>query len=382
MKVKVIHIADKFGVRGSSVHGVSRLFSWWFPRFDTSRYDVRLVGLRKPDAAEANLKKQGVEVLSLGKHRFDPTTIAAIIKIIRQERPHILHLHGYGSTNFGRMAARLTNIKAIVHEHFVDPAMPFYQGPIDHSLARFTDYGIAVSKSVKEFMVKKRHMPEEKVQVVFNGAPLEKFKPVPAEHMAEVRSRWQIPADKKVIATIGRLDEQKGNCHFITAAAQVLRRRDDVIFMLVGDGPLMESLKAQCEAEGIADRVIFTGFSRKVPEIQSIVDIQVFPSLWEGTPLTLFEAMSMGRPIVATHVDGLGEVLRHEQTGMLVAPSDPLGLAKAMLVLLERPGLAHRLAEQAQVDSHQYDIQTTVNTMQAIYDKLLSPGYSPAVDAA
>ncbi len=371
--ITVLHIADKFGVRGSSIHGVSRLFAWWFPRFDRQRYDVRLVGLRAPDAASETLRQQGVDVHCLGKSKFDLSTVTALVRLIRAQRPALLHLHGYGASNFGRIAARMTGLKTIVHEHFVDPAMPSYQRPVDWALARWTDRGIAVSHSVKEFMVRQRGIPAPRVDVIFNGAPLQEFQPVNGAAAAAERRKWNIPEGTPVIASIGRLDEQKGNRYFLEAAATLLRRGRQFRVMIVGDGPYMERLQAQCRNAGIAERTVFTGYQSDVARLQSLIDIQVFPSLWEGTPLTLFEAMAMARPIVSTTVDGLGEVLRDGANARLVPPRDADALAAAIDELLLHPERAKRLAGQALADSRAFDIQRTVDTMQRIYDELLVP---------
>jgi glycosyltransferase involved in cell wall biosynthesis len=366
----VLQIADKFGKEGASVHGVTRLFSWWLPRFDASRFAVRLIGLRTADAATERLARQGVEVRSLGKGKFDPSTLTALMGVIRREQPHVLHLHGYGACNFGRLAARLSRVPAIVHEHFVDPAIPGYQRGVDRALAPWTDLGIAVSASVKRFMVERRSVPESRVQVVFNGAPLAEFAPTePAAGLAE-RRRWNIPDRCPVLLSVGRLDEQKGNRYFLDAVAQLRMAGQPVVAMLVGDGPQRELLRAQCLTLGITDAVIFAGFQSDVRRLQTMADIQVFPSLWEGAPLTVFEAMAMRLPIVATWVDGLGEVLRDGETGRLVPPRDSAALANAITGLLNQPQRARDLAVRAREESYRYDIQQSVDRLQAIYEDL------------
>lgn len=368
----VLHIVDKFGVRGSSIHGVSRLFAWWFPRFDTGRFTVRLVGLRKQDVACEQVQAQGIDVLSLGKGKFDCSTLPAIVRLIRREQAALLHLHGYGASNFGRAAARLTGVRTIVHEHFVDPAMPPYQIPFDYGLSRWMDRGIAVSQSVKDFMVRKRFMPAQRVEVVFNGAPLAQFQPVNGECRSAERHRWHIAEHVTVLASIGRLDEQKGNRYFLEAAARLLRDGAPIVALVVGDGPHMGLLQAQAQALGIAEHVIFTGYQANIPAIQSMVDIQVFASLWEGTPLTLFEAMAMCRPIVSTTVDGLGEVLEDGVTARLVPPRDSGALATAIGELIRDRQQADRLAQRAFQESRRFDIQATVDRIQELYDEVLA----------
>jgi glycosyltransferase involved in cell wall biosynthesis len=371
--VRVLHIADKFGVRGSSVHGVTRLFSWWMPRFDSARYDAKLVGLRPPDAACAALEQTGIKVISLSKGKFNVSTVPAIVSLIRKERAQIIHLHGYGAANFGRVAARITGVKVVVHEHFVDPAMPAYQGPCDYLLRRWTDYGIAVSGSTKEFMVKKRHLPETKVEVVFNGAPLRDFAPVTGPALDAERRKWGLRDDDVVVGSIGRLDEQKGNRYLLEAVASIRPRWPRLKLLIVGDGPYLENLKAQSQELGIASDVVFTGFQSQIPLLQSLLHIQAFPSLWEGTPLTVFEAMAMRRTIVSTAVDGLGEVLRDNHDARLVPSRDAARLADAIEDLLAHPETAVRLAKEAGISSQRFDIQRTVDRMEEIYEEILHP---------
>jgi glycosyltransferase involved in cell wall biosynthesis len=373
-KIRVFHLCDKFGVRGARTHGVSRLFSWWFPRFDASRFEVRLVCIRPEDDASAHLRRQGLDPLCLGRGRFSPVVTADLLRLVRRERPHILHTHGYATSNFGRIAGALTGVRTIVHEHAAFPSIPAYQRPIDRLLARWTDLGIAVSESTKEFMIRNRFLPASRIRVVYNGAPLEEFKMPPAERVRAERALLGIRPGETVVGTVGRLDAQKGTTYFLQAAAEVLGQRQDVRFLIAGDGHLLEQYREEARALGIADRTVFTGFCDDVPTFQSVLDVQVFASLWEGTPLTVFEAMAMGRPIVSTTVDGLGEVLRHGENALLVPPRDPQRLAAAVLEMVEQPELAARLAAQAEADSLYFEVRRTVDELQALYEQLVDGG--------
>ena len=97
MAVPVLHVCDKFGVRGSSIHGVSRLFSWWFPRYDPSRFDVSLCGLKLPEPATDWLGRQGIPVHHLGRGRFDPRILGDLVSLARRRGARILHVHGYAA---------------------------------------------------------------------------------------------------------------------------------------------------------------------------------------------------------------------------------------------------------------------------------------------
>jgi glycosyltransferase involved in cell wall biosynthesis len=373
-KIRVIHLCDKFGIRGARTHGVSRLFSWWLPRFDPAQFDVRLIGILPPDQASAHLEQQGLRPVCLGRHRFDPRVTTDLLAMVRRERPHILHAHGYATSNYARLVGLMTDVRVIVHDHAAFPTIPSYQRAVDWVLARRADLGIAVSASTRDFMVRCRHLPAERIRLVFNGAPLDEFKPPAPERVREARARLGVGADDIVIGTVGRLDHQKGTTYFLQAAAHVMRLRPRVRIVVAGDGHLRAQHEAEAAALGIAGRTTFTGFCDDVPALQSALDIQAFPSLWEGTPLTVFEAMSMGLPIVATSVDGLAEVLRQRENALLVPPRDPEALAAALLELVDRPARGAELGARAQQDSRHYDVCRTVRDLEEIYRELAGTG--------
>src|SRR5262245_49660587 len=166
MAVAVLHVCDKFGVAGSSIHGVSRLFSWWFPRFD-ARFQVSLCGLKRPEPASRLLEQQGIPVTHLGRRKFDPRILSDLVALGRQRGARILHVHGYAASDFGRLAARRLGAALVLHEHFADPKMPAYQAVADRMLSRFTDRAIAVSQSTADFLVRERFVPEERVRLIW-----------------------------------------------------------------------------------------------------------------------------------------------------------------------------------------------------------------------
>jgi glycosyltransferase involved in cell wall biosynthesis len=372
MAVPVLHVCDKFGVRGSSIHGVSRLFSWWFPRYDRSRFDVALCGLKHPEPATAWLAEQGIAVHHLRRGRFDPRILRDLVSLARERRARILHVHGYAAADFGRLAARAVGAKLVLHEHFADPRMPYYQSLADRLLRRRTDGAIAVSRSTREFLVTQRFVPEDRVRLIWNGAPLEEFAAVPHERVLAARRGLGLPDDALVVGTIGRLNAQKGHRFLLDAAAPLLARVPGVRVLIAGDGDLMESLRAQVAGLGIADQVVFAGHRTDVPDLLGALDVFCISSLYEGTPLALFEAMAAGKAIVSTSVDGCREVLEDGVTGVLVPPGDAGALAAGLERVLCDPAQREALGRQALAASKRYDVRACVDAMQSFYDDLLA----------
>ncbi len=376
MAVSVLHVCDKFGVAGSSIHGVSRLFSWWFPRYDPARFEVSLCGLKRSEPASRLLAERGIFVHHLGRGRFDPRLLSDLVALARARRARILHVHGYAAADFGRLAARRVGAALVLHEHFADPRMPFYQGWVDRLLAPLVDRAIAVSGSTRDFLVRERHVPSDRIRLIWNGAPLDEFAPVTRERALAVRRELGLPAGAPVVGAVGRLNAQKGHRFLIEAAAEVLARRPDTRFLIVGDGDLAESLRAQAQALGIADRVVFAGHRGDIPEVLGAIDLLCISSTYEGTPLTLFEAMAAGKAIVSTAVDGCREVLEDGRTGLLVAAQNSPALAAALLRALEDEGLRRSLGQHAREASARYDVSACVLQMEALYDEVLSESRS------
>jgi glycosyltransferase involved in cell wall biosynthesis len=370
-KLNVLQVCDHLGWEGSRMHGVKRLFSWMIPRFDPSRYNVSLVSLRKKDLSEETLESMGIDISYLHKSKFDPATLTALLKVMDRQKTDILHLHGYGATTFGRVAGMMRGVPTILHEHANLTDTPWFQKVADKMLAPATDIAIAVSKSTAEFVINARQMPAERVKVVYLGVPLEEFSRTRTiEEVAAARHELGAAPDEFIVGTVTRLHDSKGNSYLVEAARDVLQQRPKTRFYLFGEGPLRPELEAQARALGLGDRFVFGGFTRDVARTVSAFDVSVFPSLWEGTPLTVFEALAMGKPIVATDADGLLDVLTHERDAVIVQKRDAGALARAMMRLIDTPEDRARLSVHARVTGRQYDIAAFVRKMEQLYDLL------------
>ena len=150
----------------------------------------------------------------------------------------------------------------------------------------------------------------------------------------------------------------------------MIRERPTARFFLVGEGPLLDGLQAQAAALGLGDRFVFTGFRRDVAATLSAFDLSVFPSLWEGTPITAFEALAMGKPIVSTDADGLLDILRHDRDAIIVPRRDAGALAARIVWAMDHPEERMRLSAAARVSGQRYDISAFVRKMERLYGLL------------
>jgi len=371
VKLNVLQVCDHLGWEGSRMHGVKRLFAWMIPRFDAERYNVSLVSLRKKDLSEETLESIGVDITYLHKSKFDPATLPALLKLIDRKKIDILHLHGYGATTFGRIAGAMRSLPTIVHEHANLTDTPWFQKIADTALEPVTDIAIAVSKSTAEFVINARRIPPAKVKVVYLGVPLEEFsRPRSQGEIHAARAELGIARDDVAIGTVTRLHGSKGNSYLVDAARLVLNDRPNARFFIVGEGPLRESLEQQARALNLGDRLTFAGFAKDIPRVLSAFDISVFPSLWEGTPLTVFEALAMGKAIVATDADGLIDVLTPEHDAIVVPKRNARVLADGLMRVIDEPATRERLRAAAFETGKKYDIAAFVHKMERLYDLL------------
>ena len=298
------------------MHGVKRLFAWMIPRFDKARFNVSLVSLRKRDVSEETLDALGIEIEYLHRSKFDPATLTALLKIIDRRKVDVLHLHGYGATTFGRLAGAMRGLPTILHEHANLTDTPWFQKIADKLLEPYTDLAIAVSESTAEFVRTARLVRPERVKVVYLGAPLDEFgaergpaddcrRTGGARHRPRrIRDRHNHAASRVQGKQLPRGRGRDGRPRAARGALLPGRRRT-----------APPGARGPGAGAGLGDRFVFVGFVKDVRVVLSAFDLTVFPSLWEGTPLTVFEALAMGKPIVATDADGLLDVLRADRDG-------------------------------------------------------------------
>jgi len=370
-RLNVVQICDHLGWAGSRMHGVKRLFAWMLPRFDPARYNVSLISLRKNDLSEDTLESLGIDVTYLRRTKFDPLTLPDLLKVLDRKQADILHMHGYGATTFGRLAAARRGLPTVLHEHANLTDTPWFQKVADRLLLPYTDIAIAVSRSTAEFVTRARLIPAERTHVVYLGVPLDEFgRRRTASEIAEARASFGLAPGVPAVGTVTRLMPSKGNQYFVEAVAHVAKSVPEARFFIVGEGELQDELVAQAAQLGVSDRLVFAGFRRDVAAAFAAFDVVAFPSLWEGTPLTAFEALAMGKPIVASDADGLADILTPGRDALVVPRRDGKAVADAIVQLLRHPEQGRALGDQARVTGAQYDIGVFVRRMERLYDLL------------
>ena len=370
-RMNILWLVDHLGYN-NAMHGAGMYYLNTIPVFDKMKFNIILGVLREEEYLVNYFTDKNINIRILKRGKFSPMTLVDILRIAKEEHIQLIHAHGYGAANFGRIAGMIRGIPTIVHAHDDDRYYPLYQNLADRLLRNHTDKALAVSESVKKSCINKRHIGKDRTFVIHNGIPLRDFVPPEGERVQKERKRLGIESDFKVIGTVAKLREEKGTRYLIESAAKVLGIFPKTNLLIAGDGPLMEELKNLSEKLGISDRVLFAEFRDDIPVILSIIDIFVIPSLTEGSPLALLEAMAMGKPIVATNVGGIVEILRDGETGLLVPSRDPEAIAEKIVHLLRNEAESRKLGLRAREEVEKYDIQSHVQKVAGHYDELIA----------
>jgi len=310
--------------------------------------------------------------------------LVALPRYVRSEQVALVQTFLFHAEVAGRVAARVarrrslpvvvSSVRASNRKH------RWWQFALQRATARLVDAFTAVSERTLDFAVAHEGVIRERATVIPNGIDLAPWR-TPVEKSA-ARSELDLPAGASVIATLGRLHEQKGHAYLLRAARLLAERQADALFLIAGYGPLRGRLEAQARELGVAERVRFLGYRRDVRRILAAADIFVLPSLWEGMSNAIMEAMAAGRPVVATAVDGNVDQVADGETGLLVAPANAEALAEALNRLCQNPAEAEEMGKRGRMRVEEFfPVERMTEATLDLYARLLEEkaGIAPAV---
>jgi glycosyltransferase involved in cell wall biosynthesis len=296
-----------------------------------------------------------------------------IASLLRELKIDLLHTHGGVAGLHGRSAARLAGTPALIHTlhgihylHYRNPLLRRLYVLLERRYSRFTDRLVLVCQSDLRRARSYKLAPEGKMTVILNGLDVRSL----AETAVLARSRDELgwPPGRPIVGTIARLHRQKGVIHLLRAGRRILEAVPESRIVVVGDGPQSDRMKREAQRLGLGERCLFLGARKDATALLALFDVFVLPSLWEGLPFVLVEAAALGKPIVATAVDGVPEILEDGRTGLLVPPGDSEALANAVIRLLREKDEAGRLAERARsLVPPRFPLRRMVEQTQTLY---------------
>lgn len=367
--MRVVHLAKMTGVAGTENHLLALL-----PHLAKCGLDVRLIILCEPEkpmySYAAQMSGLGVptELITI-RGDLDLRLIGQLAARFRALGADSVHTHLIHADWHGIPAAQRAGIRHVYTSGHNDD--PFRRRPpirlVQAYLWRRVKAGIAISEAVRQFMIKVEFAPPHKVHTVHYG-----IAPAPPDlaMRAAFRAELGIPLESPVFGSVCRLIEQKGLTYALRAFAQIAPHFPEAHYVIIGDGALRETLRAEAEALGIAARVHFAGWRADAAARMVAFDFFLMPSLWEGFGLVMLEAMAARLPILASRVSALPEIVVEGETGFLCAPRDVACLAERMVALLSDRGLAARLgANGAARLAAEFSVSKMVERTLAVYEQ-------------
>ncbi|MDE2485637.1 MAG: glycosyltransferase family 4 protein [candidate division NC10 bacterium] len=365
----ILHIITRLDRGGSSENTLITV-----ARLDQHRYRPVLMAGPSSEGADAILIPHlGRKIRPL----HDLLAFAEMYAKIRQGRYTIVHTHSSKAGILGRWAARLAGVPIIVHTPHGHVFYGYYERVptylftvLERLTARITDKIITLTEAGIREHVERRIAPREKFISIHSGVDLAPYTELPPDPAA-ARKRFGLSPDCLVVGSVGRFEPVKGYDILLRAAGLLRTRQPKVQFLLAGEGEEAPHLKRLAEELQVDDRVFFPGWQQELPHVLSALDLFVLPSRNEGMGRVLVQAMAMGTPIVATRVGGIPEVLGEGETGLLVAPDDPVELAAAIERLLTDRELAGKIGEAGRRRASAYSADKMVADIESLYDTLL-----------
>ncbi len=370
-KPRVLHI-----ITGLTVGGAQTFLLDLLPELATD-YEIRVVGLYA-GALRGEMEARGVPVTELSHRRLvSLPTWRALSRIVAEFRPEIVHTHLGRADVYGRLAARRNGVPVIfTHSQNIEnwKKKPLFNW-IDNRTMRWNRGIFAVSRRVREFLIE-RGVAREKITLCYNGLRLEEKLRLPADFSrAALLREFGFTEKDRILTIIARLDEQKGHRFLLPAFERFAAEAPEWRLLIVGgEGRRVGEIRALAARSAAASRIHFAGARRDIPSLLAATDVFILPSLWEGLPLTIVEAMLWERPIIATDVGGVSEAIEHRATGLLIPPGDPDAIFQALRWMRANPDEAAALGRRARATVFErFDIQRAAATIREQYERALAP---------
>ena len=369
-KHKICHLIVADGISGAENHLLKLV-----PSLSQEKYDIHFVVMAPlyqvyQDFLK-NCQKVKVIFVPLGG-KMNPLNLVRLFRLFRREKYDLLHTHNSRADVYGILAGKMAGVKrmmASIHGYQrYDKINPLFKirGWI---LRKFSDRIITISDALKDLISENERIDKKKMETVYYG-----LKPLNLEEGGKtVREEFHLDPDAPLLVDVGRLIPVKGHDYLIQALSKVIAFFSKIRLFIVGDGILMGDLKDLTHQLGLKEHIIFTGYRRDVPRFLTEANLFVFPTLGEGFGLVLLEAMAFKKPIVATRVMSIPEIVEDGKSGLLVAPRSAEALADAIIHLLSHKDQSEDFGRRGyELLFSKFSIKRMVEETERIYDQLLS----------
>lgn len=374
-KIKILHVHTLPVISGSGINTYLTMVG-----LDRHKFEVEFAcapGGRLVDKAiEAGIKFQPVNnfVQAINPLK-DLAALFELISIIRKERYTIVHTHNSKAGFIGRLAAKITRTPIIVHtihgfsfHEFETSLRKNLFLFLERMAAPWADKLITISEYLRTWGLKELVGKEQQYVTIYSGIEIDKFNNVET-YTEKTKRELGIKPHEKVIGLVAKLWEGKGHEIALKAFSDIHNAK----LVIVGDGYLKQKLEKLTDELGMKEKVVFTGFREDVPELISIFDIQILPSFFEGMGRVILEGMAAGKPVIATRVGGIVDLVEDSVNGLLIEPNNVEALRQTMIKLLDDAGLRKMMGEAGRLKvTDKFTAEVMVRQIQQVYEELLN----------
>jgi len=398
-KIRVLHIITRFDKGGSAQNTFLTLLGLKKQNFQPSivaglslESEMKHEEVKENEKDIQRLELEGIEFIRCPflVRRIaiikDLKAFFDIRRILKKNKPSIVHTHTSKAGLLGRLAAKLAQIPVIVHTPHGHVFFGYF-GPfktkifiiLEKLASLITDRIVALSEREKQDSARFKIANEDKFVVIHSGVELDRFKELTSSEKQNFKKELGIPENSLIVGTVGRLEPVKGPEFLIKAAKYIISKYPNTFFIFTGEGYLRENLEEQAFELGVENNFIFLGWRADVTKIISIYDVFVLPSLNEGMGRVLVEAMALGKPIVASNVGGITDLVAHGKNGFLVPTKNPKDLAKYIQILLEDTEKREKMGQAGKGMAVKFSDEIMVESILNMYNELLTKKNIPSI---
>lgn len=312
-----------------------------------------------------HVQEAGLPVFPLPLERRNFNAIWQLLSLIKKENISILNTHSSWDSWVGGIVKLIyPKFRLIRTRHL---STPIGKTPLSWLIYNILpDAVITTGEAIREKMIDYNRFNPHKIVSIPTGIDLKRFNPY--------RVKPAFKEDGFLIGMISVLRSWKGHKYFISAAPEILKQIPEAKFYIVGDGPQKENIKRQIKEIGLEDKIFMLGHRTDIPEILAALDVIVHPSTGhEGVPQTILQALAMAKPVVASHVGGIPEVIEDQKTGILIPPCDVKAIANAVIKIFKNPALSKKLGENGRVlVKRHYSFEAMLDKIEEVYARISS----------
>lgn len=366
-RIQILFLIPSFKTGGAEIQLLSLVRG-----LDKSLFSITVAAFYKGNELDRLYENiPGIRVVYLHKGSvLNLSFLVRLLRLMRQHKFHIVQSYNISARLFGTISAKWTHVPVsivtertarLLHSSFGSRLYLFFE----KFAMRYTDLLIANSEAGREFAVS-RGIKRDRTRVIYNGIDPERLR-VTRERLA-VRADFSIPPGAFFVGMIARIEPLKDPLVFIKAARTLVGKYDNIYFMLVGDGSMLDDAKKSILRFNLTGRMIVTGYRSDTANLLNAIDAFVLTSKEvEGCSNAILEALCFGKPVVATKVGGNAELVEHEKNGLLITPSDPAGLVEALLRLYRDNDFRHTLSINAKKSAEKFTQTAMVSAHEKLY---------------